>query len=146
MNYDVTYSLRVALDVNVPEFTDVQMVYDGVSLTGITKPFATIEYLQGGGELITAGRTSYLDTFNFQIGVFARNISERHRLESKVRDVIRKPDGHPLYVYNESTGKFVDSGDKFVIDDNGFTSIGNDDSSAQTYDFHGYFDVSVEIL
>jgi hypothetical protein len=145
MNYDVTYSLRVALETNVPEFTDVQMIYEGVTLTEIAKPFATVEYLQGGGELQSAGRTSYLDSFNFQVGLFARNISERHRLETKVREVIREPYGHPLYAFNETTGLFEDSGKKFVIDDNGFTPIGNEDSSAQTFDYHGFFDVAVEI-
>lgn len=145
MNYDVTYSLRMALDKNVPEFTDVKMIYDGVELTGIAKPFATIEYLQGGGELQAAGRRSYLDTYNFQVGIYARNISDRHRIETKVRDVIRKPEGHPLYLFDEAKGIFVDSGELVAFVDNGFTPIGNDDSSAHTYDFHGYFDVGVEI-
>jgi len=145
MNYDVTYSLRVALETNIPELTDVQMIYSGVDLTTITRPFATIEYLQGDVEELAAGRESYLDTFNYQVGVFARDISEIYRLEAKVRDVLREKYGHPLYRFDELSGTFVDSGKKVVFDDNGFTPIGNDDNSANTYDFHGYFDVGVEI-
>jgi hypothetical protein len=145
MNYDVTYSLRMALESDVPELNDVQMIYEGVDITTIPKPFATVEYLQGLPELMAAGRTSYLDTYNFQVGVFARDINERHRLEAKIRKVIRKSEGHPLYEFDEQTGTFVDTGKLVPFDENGFTPVGNDDNSANTYDFHGYFDVGFEI-
>jgi hypothetical protein len=145
MNYDVMYSLRMALETNLPELNDVQMVYSGVSLSTIPKPFASIQYLQDSPELMAAGRESYRDTYNFQVGVFARDYNELHRLESKVRKVLREADGHPLYVFDELTGVFVDLGVREPFDDNGFTPIGNDDSSEKTYDNHGYFDVAIEI-
>jgi hypothetical protein len=145
MNYDVTYSLRKALETKLPEYNDVQMVYEGVKLSEIPKPFATIEYLQGGGELMAAGRTSYLDTYRFQVGIYARDINERHRLESKTRKILRDPDGHLIYLFDEDTETFVDSGEFKPFDVGIFTPIGNDDSSDSTNDFHGYFDVSIEI-
>jgi hypothetical protein len=145
MNYDVTYSLRMALEYSLPEVNDVQLIYEGVNLTEIPKPFLTVEYLQGGGELASAGRTSYVDAFNFQVGVFASGISERHQLESKVREVIREPYGHTLYAFDEETGAFEVTDDKVVFIDNGFTPIANEDSSSATNNFRGYFDVGVEI-
>ncbi len=145
MNFDITYSLRMALETNLPEVNKVQMIYEGVSLTGTPKPFVTIEYLQGGGDLVAAGRRSYVDTYNFQVGLFARNITERHLLEEKVREVLRKPDGHPIYLFDEETKNFIDSGEKVPFDVGPFTPIGNEDSSSNTYDFHGYFDVGITI-
>jgi hypothetical protein len=143
MNYDVTYSLRVALENEVPELNDVVLMRDGVTLTGRPKPFATVQYLQGGGDLVSAGRTSYVDTYRFQIGVFANDVSELHRLETKIRnDVIREPYGHDLYVFNEVTGVFDLTTDTFTLSDDGFTPISNDDSSDETYANHGYFDVA----
>jgi hypothetical protein len=145
MNYDVTYSLRMALEYALPEVNDVQLIYEGVNLTEIPKPFLTVEYLQGGGELVSAGRTSYVDAFNFQVGVFASGISERHRLESKVREVIREPYGHTLYAFDETTGAFEATEENVVFIDNGFTPIANEDNSSETNNFRGYFDVGIEI-
>lgn len=145
-SYDVAYSLRLALENNVPELTDVKFVYEGVDLTTVPKPFASVQYLQDMPEVLSAGRRSYYDTFNFQVGIYARDVGERHRLEDKVRSVLRKPEGHPLYEYNEVTGLFVDSGKLMPLYDNGFTPIGNDDNSNQTFSFHGYFDVAAEII
>ena len=145
MNYEMMYSLRMALGYGLPEVNDVQIIYDGVNLTEIPKPFITIEYLQESSESLSAGRQSYLDTFYYQVGVFAQDLSELHRLESKVRKVLREPDGHPLYSYDEETGAF-EATDKLVLFyDNGFTPIGNEDNSNHTHDFHGYFDVGIEL-
>lgn len=146
MNYDVTYSLRMALESSIPELNDVQIIYDGVELTSIPKPFATIQYLQGQPDLLAAGRASYNDTYNFQVGLFASDVGERHRLESKMRGVLRKPDGHALYHFDDVIGSFVDTGEKVPFNDNGFTPISSDDNSAETNSHHGYFDVAIAVL
>lgn len=144
MNYDLAYTLRMALKYGMPEVTDVQMMYDGVDLTKNRKPFITIEYFQGSTEELSAGRRSYYDTYDFQVGVFARNISERHRLESKVREILREPKGHPLFVYDDETGAFEESEVLVPFKDNGFTPMTNDDSSSITDSHRGYFDVGIE--
>ncbi|PAE24077.1 hypothetical protein [Bacillus sp. 7894-2] len=146
MSYDVTYSLRKALESSVPEANDVQIIYEGVELTNIPKPYLTIEYITDSVEELSAGHRSYFDTYNFQVGVFANDVNELFRLESKVRKVLREPKGHTLYSYDELTESFVDTGNKIPLYDNGFTPIRNEDNSNITDNHRGYFDVSVEVL
>lgn len=145
MSEDITYSLRKALEDNLPEITKAQIISDGVSLTDIEKPFLTIEYLDETPLVTATGRESYLDTYNYQVGVFARDISELLQLQTKVREVIREKYGHTLYTFDTQTDTFVDSGDVLPFDDNGFTPIRNEDSSNTTFDHHGYFDVGARV-
>lgn len=144
MTYEMMYSLRMALEYGLPEVNDVQMIYEGVSLTDIPKPFVTIEYLMGAGELLSAGRRSYEETYDYQIGIFARNVNELFQLESKVRKLLREPYGHPLFAFDDETGTFMETGEKFLTNENGFTPIKNDDISDTTGSHRGYFDVSIE--
>lgn len=146
MSYDVTYSLRMALESGVPEANKVQIIYEGVELTNIPKPYLTIEYITDSVEELSAGHASYFDTFDFQVGIYANEVNEMHRLESKVRKVLREPKGHPLYTFDEPTESFVDTGDKIPLYDNGFTPIRNEDNSNITDNHRGYFDVSVEVI
>lgn len=138
------YSLRMALEYGVPEVNEVQIMYEGVNLTEIPKPFITVQYLQSLTEEQAAGRDSYFDSFSYQVGVFARDVSELHQLESKVRTVLRERKGHPLYSYDDETGTFEESDKLIPFYDNGFTPISSDDNSNQTYGNHGYFDVGIE--
>lgn len=141
MNYDVTYSLRMALLSEVPELTEAVIMRDDVDLTSRAKPFATVEYLQGGGTSVAAGRESYVDEYSFQIGLFANDVGERHRLEAKIREeVIRAKYGFPLYRFNGKT--FDRSEDTVLLNDGGFTPIANDDNSNQTNSNRGYFDAT----
>lgn len=146
MIYEATYSLRRAIELGVPEANEVQIMYDGVDLTSIQKPFITVMYLQDSPEELSAGHRSYNDTINYQVGVHATNVSERYLLESKVRNVLRKPKGHTLYAYDEESGVFTETDVKTPYYDNGFTPMTNDDNSSQTNNHRGYFDVAIEIL
>lgn len=141
MNYDVTYSLRMALETEVPELTDVVIMRDDVDLTTREKPFATVEYLQGGGTQAAAGRESYVDEYSFQIGLFAEDVNERFRLEAKIREkVIRAKYGFPLYRFNGTAFGLTD--ENVLLTDGGFTPISNDDNSNQTNSNRGYFDAT----
>lgn len=146
MNYGITYSLRLAFESNLPEITKAQIISQDTDWSALEKPFMTIQYYDQTPEEVAAGRESYRDLYYFQVGVFARDISELHRLETKVRKVIREKYGHPLYLFDDETGQFYDSGELIPFEDDGFTPMENDDTSAITYDHHGYFDVSVEII
>ena len=141
---DVAFSLRMALELGIPEITKAQIVSESTDWSSLSKPFVTVDYLDQTPELLTAGRTGYRDTFYYQVGLFAESELELRVLEDKVREVIRKSDGHFLYTYIPDSKQFTVNGDKIVFDDGGFTPIDNDDYSEIKYDFHGYFDVEVE--
>lgn len=146
MNGNITYSLRVALTSYVPELTEAQLIYDGAAISNTEKPFATVEYLLSSPpELLSAGRQTYSETYNFQVGLFAQDVFERSQLESKVKQMIRQPNGIPYYEYNAQTQNFEDSGDRILVDVGPFTPISNDDFSKTTFNHRGYFDMSVEI-
>lgn len=145
MNQELTYTLRMALENNLPELNDVQIMYEGVSLTAIPKPFATVEYYQDVVEEEAAGHASYTDTYYFQVGVFANNVNELHRMQTKVRKVLRERLGHPLYQINAETGAFEQSGVLVPFIDRGFTPMLNGDNSNLTNNHRGYFDVAIEI-
>lgn len=134
----------MALDYGVPEVNSVLIMHDGLELSSVPKPFITVQYRQNISEEQAAGRDSYFDTYSFQVGVFARDVNELFKLESKVRKVIRDREGHPLFAYDEETGGFEQTDKLLPFYDVGFTPIGSDDSSDSTFMNHGYFDVDIE--
>ena len=144
MTYEMMYSLRMALEYGLPEVNDVQIIYDGVDLSKIPKPFVTIELLMDAGELLSAGRTSYEDTYDIRIGIFARDVNELYRLKSKVRKLVREPDGHLLYAFDEETGSFEMTEETFLTRDGGYTPMISDDISNKTGNHRGYQDVIIE--
>ncbi|MGR6115801.1 hypothetical protein ACTHHL_04315 [Aeribacillus composti] len=139
MLFEIMISLRMYLDSKITESTKTQMIYDGVKLTGLTKPFLTLQHLMANDLILAAGRTSYQSTYNFQIGVFARDFQELIKLQEKVATELRKP----IPLYDET---YTDTGKTFVCDVSDFSPIGNDDVASETFNFRGYFDVSVTIL
>src|SRR5690606_41179209 len=97
MVYGITLSLRQFLASYMPEVTEVVLMRDGVSISGKTKPFLTVRYLGSQDELLTAGRSGYEEIHRYQIGVHAADISQMLRLESKVKTLLRRPDGIVRY-------------------------------------------------
>lgn len=91
MLHEITYSIVAHLKAELPVLKDVVWVYDGISLTGRAKPFATVEQMQSGHEVLASGRLDYDDTYRFQIGLMATSISERSRLSDAMLKVLRKP-------------------------------------------------------
>lgn len=146
MNYNLTYSLRMALAEYMPEFTSVRIMEDGIKLDELTKPYATVEYFDEAPLLLAAGRTSYSEDYHYQIGIFARTINERHTLESKMRGILRRPDGVPFYIYDKNLDSFVRTAKRVHITDGGFTPMANDDATEESANHRGYFDVTIEII
>lgn len=141
MVYGITLSIRQFLASYMPEVTEVVLMRDGVTLSGKTKPFLTVQYLGNEDELLAAGRTSYEETSRFQIGVHATDIAQLLKLETKVKTLLRRPDGIVRY-----TDEAIATEERFHVDVGAFTPITNEDSSSTTANHRGYFDASVKIL
>lgn len=147
MQYDITYSLRMALETYLPEITKAEIMRDGIDLNTLTKPYATVEYIQTLAELMSAGRTSYRDDLAYSIGIFARDINELNRLETKARNtVIRRADGIPFFMYDYTEEKFVRTEHRLVLEETSFTPMGADDSTKESEYYKGYFVISVDVL
>lgn len=140
MIYGFALSLRKFLDDYMPEATSVVLMRDGIKLTDYKKPFLTVEYLGDENELLSATRRSYEEVYYFQVGVRANDIAERFRFESKVKTILRRPDGIVFYDDNAA-----ETDVRFHVDVGNFTPISNDDTSNTSDNFRGYFDVSITI-
>lgn len=141
MVYGIVLSIRQFLDLYMPEASEVVLMRDGVTLSGRAKPFLSVEYLGEQSDLVAAGRTSYEDIELFQVGVHADNYGELLRLQGKTKNLLRRPDGIEMYD-DEGTA----TGERFTLNVSGFTPITNDDTSNETENHRGYFDVSVRTL
>jgi hypothetical protein len=91
MLHEITYSIITHLKAQISELNDVVWMYDGVSLTGRAKPFASVEQMPSGHELLASGRTTYDDAYRFQIGLMATSVSERTKLSDKMKNTLRQP-------------------------------------------------------
>lgn len=140
MIYGFSLSLRKFLDDYMPEAKEVILMRDGVTLANRLKPFLTVEYLGGSDNLEAAGRESYEEIYYFQVGIRAKDITERFRLEEKVKTVLRRPDGIVFYDDNAAETSI-----RFNVDVGEFTPISNDDTSNESEYHRGYFDVSITI-
>lgn len=141
MVYGITLSIRQFLATYMPEATEVVLIRDGVTLSNRTKPFLTVQYLGSGDELLAAGRESYEETVRYQIGVHAEDVTQLLRFETKVKTLLRRPDGIVRY-----TDDAVATDERFHVNVDGFTPITNEDTSNTTANHRGYFDANVRIL
>lgn len=138
MLYEVMLSLRLHLADRLPQLSKVQLLYDGVTLAGLGKPFVTIQTMPSPFEFVSAGRTSLRENLNFQLGVYASTYTEHMRLQAEVREVLLE--AIPLY---REDGTKTES--TFVADVSEYTPMTNDDLANTTNNHRGYFDVSVEL-
>lgn len=142
METTFTYSLRKYLDEYFEEISRAVVMEDGISLSTIPKPFATIAYLGSTEEIISAGRVSFEEQHRYQLGIFARTIGERTTLHSRFKELLRDPEGIPIY--DMTTGLQTDR--SFVVDVSEFTPMTANDNSNETFQNHGYFVVEIEIM
>lgn len=91
---DVMYSLKKGLE----EFAPTTWIYDGVSLTGKTKPFLTVESLTG--TIDRYSKDNYARNHLIQIGVYSDTVSNRNELQDKIIDRLER---RPIDLYNTST-------------------------------------------
>lgn len=147
MQFDVTYSIRMALEEYIPELNSVEIMEEGLRIENFTRPLASIQYVQTLAETLAAGRLDYQDDLAYSIGIHARNLSELNRLESKVRDtVIRKVDGIPFYAFDPSNNTFNKTSLRLALDETSFTPMGADDPTEESTYHRGYFVTTVLIL
>jgi hypothetical protein len=138
----LTYSIISHLDSQVPELTEVVWMYDGVSLTDRVKPFATIEQMPSSSAVIAAGRQDFEETYRFQIGLFANNISERSKLAEKVKSALKQSNISLLDTSQPFPPPTVGS---FVCDVLAVTPIPVEDTADNTNKHRVYFDVEVMV-
>lgn len=138
---ELTTSLRINLDNAVAEAQMVVTIFDGIELTGLPKPFVTVEDLFEVGSVTAAGHRDYDQEYSFQVGVFATSLTERYEVQKSVKQALQNPDGLTLYTL---TGIATDS--TFVCDVSGLTKIANSANEDQTNEHHGYFDVTIRLL
>jgi hypothetical protein len=139
--HSLTYSLLAYVEAQAPELTEVVWIYDGVSLSDRVKPFGSIEQMPEENEVIAAGRFDYNEVYHFQVGLFARNATERARLSEKVKQVLRQPD----IPFLDTTGPTPTSAGFFVANVDAVTPVPSGDLADETHTHHLYFDVSVSI-
>lgn len=137
-----SYSIRKYLDEYFEEISRAVIMEDGISLSTLPKPFATIEYLGLTDELVSAGRRSFEEQHRYQLGAFARSAHERSKLSERFRQLLIDPDGIPIY--DLATGLQTER--RFVVDVSEFTTLSAEDNSNETFQNHGYFIVEIEIL
>lgn len=138
----LTYSLVEHLRNQVTEVAEVVYVYDGIELSGRTKPFLTVQLMTEGNSLITAGLRDYEEIYRWQVGIFARNIAERTRLQGTVKDVLRQRN-IPLYDTRQPA-PFPQVG-VFVLRVMNGTPMPIDNAESETYRHRFYFDVECEL-
>jgi hypothetical protein len=141
MQHAITYSILEHLRNQVPEASEVLWVYDGISLSNRAKPFLTVEQMQTDNDLLAAGREDYEETYRFQIGLRARNISERSRLSDLVTAVLRQKN-IPLLDTRQLPSPVIGV---FICDVLAVTPMQSEDLANDTDKHRTYFDVAVEI-
>lgn len=142
MLHGLTYSVISHLRAKVRDLNDVVWLYDGVSLTGRPKPFATVEQMQTNAELLAAGRLDYDDTFRFQIGLRARSVSERSRLTDEIKNALRQPH---ITLLDTSAATAKEAG-FFDVEVTAITPMPIESASDETNKHRVYFDVEISVL
>ncbi|WP_141431904.1 hypothetical protein [Bacillus sp. 03113] len=91
MMHELTYSIITHIKAQVTELVDVVWIYDGVTLTGKTKPFGTVEQMAGNTNIIAKEREYFETFYRFQVGLHAKSIAERSRLQEKIKNALLQP-------------------------------------------------------
>ena len=139
MLHALQYSIIRHLDGAIPELTEVVWMYDGVSLSGKVKPFATVEQMQDDTTILAKERAYYETIYRFQIGMMAKTSSERAKLQEKLRKALLQPD-IPLF---DTDGPTPVSDGFFYCDVTAVTPIPVEDLADDTNKHKVYFDVEV---
>jgi len=141
MLHALQYSIIRHLDDTVPELTEVVWLYDGVTLTGKTKPFAVVEQMQDDTTILAKERAYYETIYRFQIGMMARSSSERAKLQEKIRKALLQPN-IPLF---NTDGPTPTSSGFFYCDVTAVTPMPVENMADETNKHKVYFDVEVPV-
>lgn len=142
MIHELTYSIISHLKSQVPELTDIVWIYDGISLTSKIKPFGTVEQMQPNIEVITKAREYFETTYRFQVGLHAKSIAERSKLQEKIKNALLNPN---IALLDTSQPLPPPAVGFFYCDVPAVTPIPVEDISNDTNKHRLYFDVEVYI-
>jgi hypothetical protein len=137
--HEITYSIIAHLKAQVMELNDVVWMYDGVSLTGRAKPFASVEQMPSNTNVIAKERSYYETTYRFQIGLYAESVSQRSRLEDSIRRALLQPN---ITLLNTSQFPPTEAG-FFYCDVMASTPMPVESATDETNKHRLYFDVGV---
>jgi hypothetical protein len=139
MLHEITYSIIAHLKAQISELNDAVWMYDGVSLTGRAKPFASVEQMPSSTNVIAKEREYYETTYRFQIGLYATSVSQRTKLEEALRKTLLQPNIKLL-----DTSQFPPSeAGFFYCDVLAATPIPAESTADETNKHRLYFDVEV---
>jgi len=98
-------ALNKYLRDNVAELTTVLDSHYDLNLSSITKPFATISYLNGRQDLWVIGDSARVDIVRMQLSIFSDSLDTQTKLRNKITRVIETAftdgePGIPLIAYN----------------------------------------------
>jgi hypothetical protein len=141
MLHALTYSIIEHIKAELPELTEVAWMYDGISLSDKSKPYAIVEQMREFSSNIASGRRDFEETFNFQIGMYTNSGSERTRLSEKLKRTL-KSEHIP---YFDTSGPAPVGAGFFVCDITFITPMNVEDSSDNTNKHRVYFDVEVSV-
>lgn len=116
-------------------------MYDGMSLSDKKKPYAVVEQMREFSSNIASGRRDYEETFNFQIGVYAKSGSDRTRLSEKLKRAL-KSEQIPFF---DTSGSAPVSVGFFVCDITFITPMRVEDSGDNTNKHRVYFDIEISV-
>jgi hypothetical protein len=139
MLHELTYSIIAHLKAEIDEMNDVVWMYDGVSLTGRAKPFASVEQMQSNTNVMAKERSFYETTYRFQVGLYADSVSQRSRLEDSIRRSLLQPN---ITLLNTSLFPPTEAG-SFYCDVLATTPMPVESASDETNKHRLYFDVEV---
>jgi len=141
MLHALTYSIITHIKTHMSDVTNVIWMYDGVSLTNVSKPFSTVEQMPTNVESLSAGHEDFEEIYRFQIGLHTRSVSERSKLTEKLTTVLRQKN----ISFFDTSGSAPVSAGFFVCDVTGVTPIPVDDVADTTNQHRVYFDVEVTV-
>ena len=142
MIHSLTYSIISHLKSRVAELTDVVWIFDGVTLTGRTKPFGTVEQMMPTSERLAKERDLYATTYRFQIGLHAKTIAQRSQLQERMHEALLDAD---IALLDTSQPLPPPTVGFFYCDVNSITPIPVEDVTDETNKHRLYFDVEVYV-
>lgn len=141
MIHNLTYSLIAHLKAQVAELTDVIWVYDGISLSEKVKPFSTVEQMQSNTNIIAKEREYYETTYRFQVGLNAKSVSERSKLQERVKLALLQPN----ITYFDTNGPSPSANGFFYCDVLSEVPVPVESVTDETNKHRVYFDVEIYV-
>jgi hypothetical protein len=141
MIHNLTYSLIAHLKAQVSGLTDVVWIYDGIALTSKVKPFSTVEQMQANTSVIAKERSYYETIYRFQVGLHANTISERSKLQERVKLALLQPN----ITYFDTSGSTPSASGFFYCDVLSEVPVPVESVTDLTNKHRVYFDVEIYV-